>query len=141
MNPSFPELRIISTYTRQQALDDGELVDADSLESGMRQAAGFRYPIAFTRAAWLDTVHWDPAIEAGKAEPTGQDSKGRLWDVLMCARIAATGGAPSDRATVSVLRVPATGPDHRPDVALLRMVIGPGDTAEPVITIMLPDED
>lgn len=130
----------IHRYTRADALADGELIDADSLEGGITQQAGFVVPVAFTRAAWFDCVYWDDQIEAGKPHATGQDSKGRLWDALTMARIVARGGT-GDRATVMLLRVPPTGTLCTPDVALLRLQIGPGDRGEPVATLMLPEED
>ncbi len=40
----------ISIYTRAQALDDGFLVDVSELA----KEAGFRFPVALTRAAWAD---------------------------------------------------------------------------------------
>lgn len=131
---------VIHCYTRADALADGELIDTDSLEVGIARQAGFVIPVAFTRAAWLDCVHWDDQIEASKPHATGQDSKGRLWDVLNMAKVAAR-GVTGDRALVPLLRVPGTGSRYTPDVATLRLQIGPGDQAEPVVTLMLPEED
>jgi len=65
----------ISIYTRRQALDDGVLVDV----SEMAREAGFRFPVALTRAAWEDCVSWS---DADSKRQTHQDEAGRLWDVL-----------------------------------------------------------
>lgn len=135
-----PNFTVIHSYSRAQALEEGELVDADSLEEGMTRSAGFTIPVALTRAAWLDCVHWDETIEATKCQATGQDPKGRLWDVLGMARLAAMGGRGST-APVSVLRVPADGSSCSPEVAVLRLQVGPGDQGEPVATLLLPGED
>lgn len=44
----------ISTYTRAQAIEDGVLVDV----SEIAKEAGFKFPVAVTRAAWADCVEW-----------------------------------------------------------------------------------
>lgn len=121
---------VIFAYTRAQALADGVLVDATPLA----KEAGFKYPVALTSAAWADCV----AVPQGVDD---QDETGRLWDVLNVLRFAiqATNGRESTsqlRFKVSVV----TGPGNREEIQL-KSVCGPGDDAEPVITIMLPDED
>ena len=45
--------RVISTYSRAQALEDGVLVDAGPLA----KEAGFRWPVAITAAAWEDCYY------------------------------------------------------------------------------------
>lgn len=42
------EFEVISVYTRAQALEDGVLVDL----SYLAREAGFRWPLAVTRAVW-----------------------------------------------------------------------------------------
>lgn len=46
----------------------------------------------------------------------------------------------SDDVRYSLYVVPREGAGVRPVLQGLRAVCGPGDTAEPVITIMLPNE-
>lgn len=121
---------IIHAYTRAQALDDGELVDVSSTAL----EAGIRFPVAVTRGVWADCVEW-PDTERGL-----QDEAGRLWDVVWmtrCAALAAPHGA--DRVTVTLLRVPRGQSVAR--TCELVAQVGPGDNAEPVMTIMLPGED
>ena len=67
---------------RAQALEDGVLVDA----TATAREAGFRYPVALTRAAWEDCVAW---TDANSRRQTFQDQPGRLWDMLGMARLAA----------------------------------------------------
>lgn len=124
---------IIASYTRAQALDDGALVDVTE----MAQDARFRVPVALTRDAWAEAVAWDDD------RPESQDENGRLWDVLYLAGHAASRTAGSNRVTFRVLRVPNENRGHdwnQPEPIELALHIGPGDNAEPVITIMLPNE-
>src|SRR5262245_10303259 len=74
------EFKIISLYTRDQAIADGFLVDV----SDMAREAGFRWPVAVTHAVWDDIV-----TPAPHDKQEGQSEKGRLWDVLWMARLAA----------------------------------------------------
>lgn len=114
----------IASYTRAEAIEDGALIDV----SEMAEEAGFRVPVAVTSsvAALLTPSKSD-------AE-RGQSFRGRLWDTLMLLRASAREG---DTLVFDVLI--ATGSEVAP--AKLMAVISPGDAAEPVITIMLPDED
>lgn len=134
--PDSPELfsgaDVIHSYFRAQAIEDGGLVDA----SAMAKGAGFKFPVAITRAAWEDAVAWDDG-NGGL-----QDEDGRLWDVLWMARDAAKRARHGqDRVDFSVLRVPSTPRSRAPKLTGLIMHIGPGDDAEPVITIMKSGED
>ena len=78
--------KVISVYTRAQALADGVLIDAGS----MTREAGFRWPVAITAGAWADCVAWD---DADSERQTHQDQSGRLWDVLFMAAYAARANA------------------------------------------------
>jgi hypothetical protein len=126
----------IHVYTRARALADGALVEADPQ---MCREAGLRWPVALTAAAWADCVAWTDADTRRTGVP--QDQTGRLWDVLNMARFAfrrASGN--SDRAVVELYRVPTQGRRSPQRVRLIAQC-GPGDQAEPVITIMQPHED
>lgn len=122
----------IHTYTRQQAIDDGHLIDV----SGMAREAGITFPVAITRTAWADCVEWG---EADSKRQCHQDEGGRLWDVLwMLSRAARRGGS---EIRYQLYRVPRGGRGIRPRLTALKAICGPGDQGEPVITIMLPEED
>lgn len=123
----------IYVYTRENAIDDGTLVDV----SEVAREAGFRIPVAVTAAAWADCVAWS---EADSQRQTHQDESGRLWDVVWMAAIAAR-KAQGERVPFQLYRVPRCGRATRPRLTTLRMHIGPGDAGEPVITILLPNED
>lgn len=124
---------VIIAYTRADAIEDGVLVDV----SHVAKDAGFKFHTVLTIGAWEECVAWRGGPE--------QDEKGRLWDLLNVARNAMRAAKPGqDRANfkVSVLKPVANGDKYgiAHDVDLYAH-IGPGDTAEPVITIMLIGED
>ena len=125
---------VISVYTRAQAIADGSLIDIS--ETAREQ--GFKYPVAMTRAAWSDFVAWTDADN--KRKGTVQDEMGRLWDVITML-FWAVRRCNSDTIRFQVLRVPREGNGRKPRIATLKALVGPGDNSEPVITVMLPEED
>ena len=66
-----------------------------------------------------------------------QDEQGRLWDVLNMLRFAIKQGSHGSEVTFTVL----VNNEGEPKPVELKSLCGPGDNAEPVITIMLPRED
>jgi hypothetical protein len=131
---------LICAYSRSQALEEGVLVDA----TRVAREAGFRHPVALTRAAWEDCVAWSDADEQRKRSL--QDESGRLWDVLQMGVHAIRtqirrGRGQENRLTFSVFRVPREGDDVQAGMVALELVCGPGDRGEPVMTIQFPGED
>jgi hypothetical protein len=124
---------VIHTYTRQQAIEDGYLIDV----SYQAVEAGFRYPVALTRAVWEDCVAWSDDDSQRQAY---QDEAGRLWDVLWMASRAALRSR-GERVQFQLYRVPRGGRGVRPRLVTLVMHIGPGDEGDAVVTLMLPGED
>ncbi|WP_336643776.1 DUF6573 family protein [Microbacterium sp. MMO-113] len=125
---------VIHSRTREDALADGDLVDAGD----MAREARFRIPVTLTRAAWAEAVEWDDD------RPEPQDEDGRLWDVLYMAGHAAGNAPGQSRVTFRVYRVPNEDRGRQwneAELIELALHIGPGDEGEPVITIMLPRED
>ncbi len=126
---------VISSYSRTQAIEDGVLIDVTS----MAREAGFKWPAALTHAAWCDCVAW---TERDNRFQVCQDESGRLWDVLFMAFYAIrTATAPGDRLLFSLYRVPKDGHSVEAEEVTLKLMVGPGDAGEPVVTIMLPTED
>jgi hypothetical protein len=125
---------VISTYSRARAIEDGVLVDAGD----MATEAGFRFHVAITAAAWSDCVVW---TDADTERQVHQDQSARLWDALFMAhhaiRSSRSGG---DRLTFQLYRVPRDGKSIEAANTTLKLIVGPGDRGEPVITI-LPNED
>ncbi|WP_374259067.1 DUF6573 family protein [Aquabacterium sp.] len=131
-NDPFGEL--IYSFSRAQAIEDGVLIDVTETA----QEAGFRLPVALTSAAWHQTVEW---TDVDTRRQTPQDESGRLWDVVWMAYLAARRASGGCRVQFNVLVVPRGGAARRPRLMALVMNIGPGDDGEPVITLMLPNED
>lgn len=120
---------LIHSYTRQQAIEDGVLVDV----TATAREAGFRYPVALTATVFGAFVEVPPGV-------SGQDAAGRLWDLLWMLRHAirgSSGGGPELRFPLHLQNTDSAPPQ----LVTLKSVCGPGDDGEPVITIMLPDED
>jgi hypothetical protein len=125
----FENSDLIHSYSRAQAIADGALIDVSTLA----REAGIVYLVALTASVWARCV----------AVPTGvecQDESGRLWDVLFMLALAArqSDGGPEVRFAVHVRRDNREG---TPPLVRLTALCGPGGQGEPVITLMMPDED
>jgi Family of unknown function (DUF6573) len=126
-NP-FENFEVISKYSRLQAIADGMLIDV----SEMARQAGIRYPVTLTTAVWAKCVKVPDGV-------VGQDQNGRLWDVLV---ILAHEAHHSRGDTLHfAVHVRNDNRDATPPLVSLKAICGPGDNAEPVITVMFPDED
>lgn len=119
---------LIYSYTRAQAIADGVLIDV----SNLAKEAGFRFPVAMTSTVWGKCVSVPEGVE-------GQDETGRLWDVLSMLRFRIR--ASSGKEGELFFEVLVRNDNQRPRKVKLKAVCGPGDDAEPVITVMLPEED
>ena len=127
----------IYTYTRQNALDDGVLIDVTEAS----KEAGFSIPVAVTSTVWDQYIEW---TDSDSERQTYQDQSGRLWDVLWMARMGISGGNKDKSQIMFQLDCVPRAPASKARMArltTLKMHIGPGDDHQPVITIMLPNED
>jgi hypothetical protein len=126
---------VIYSYTRAQAIEDGVLIDAGPAA----KEAGFRWPVALTTGAWSDCVEW---TDDDSRNQTHQDQSGRLWDVLWMATSAThLASKGSDQLNFKLYRIPRDGRSTRAEPTHLKLIVGPGDQGEPVVTILLPHED
>ena len=126
---------VISTYSRAWALEDGVLVDAGP----MARECGFRFHTAITATAWSDCVAWS---DADSERQVHQDQSGRLWDVLYMAHHAVrTSRSVGDSLMFQLYRVPRDGKSDEAAITTLKLIVGPGDRGESVVTILLHDED
>jgi hypothetical protein len=88
-----------------------------------------------TAAAWSDCVAWS---DADSERQVHQDQSGRLFDVLYMAHHAIRSSRSNgDRLTLELYRVPRDGQSSEAAVTTLKLIVGPGDNGEPVITILL----
>ena len=119
---------IISVYTRAQAIEDGVLLDVTSTA----KETGIRFPVAVTAGLWNKYI-----VPSGILRDEGQSIQGRLWDVLWMFRNAAS------HCTNSLMffKVLFLMENDVMEEVKLKSICGPGDTWDPVITIMLPEED
>jgi hypothetical protein len=118
----------IYSFTRKQALKDGQLVDITS----MAKKAGFIYPVAVTSSVWglvkppagakEKSIHW------------------RLWDLLMTLNAAVMyQSAGKDRIRFPVIFDDRPVGEYRSE--RLWAMIHLGDDYKPVITIMRENEN
>lgn len=126
--------QVISSYTRAQAIEDGELIDVTAQAS----ETGFKVPVALTASAWVEVVAWS---DEDSARQTHQDERGRLHDLLWVAFNLARHHKASNRMPFQHYRIARGGNGTRRTPTRLVMVIGPGDEAEPVVTFMLPNDE
>lgn len=123
----FADAEIISSYTREDALEDGTLVDVTewaSADKGFH--GGFRVPVALTRALWT-VVDIDSRKHKSLA-----DTRGRAHDVLWMASLALRRALANDRHDVNFTLLLTNG---RKKKATLRAVID-GDG----VTIGYPED-
>jgi hypothetical protein len=129
---------VVYSYSRKQAIEDGVLVDV----SDKATRYGFKIPVALTDAVYTSCVEWTEADNEAK-KGTGQSSAGRLHDVLSMAFLCALQNAKNgtDTCYFPLLRVDRSGKGTKPTRLDLKLHIGPGDTLDPVLTILLANED
>jgi len=121
---------LIFKYSRADGLADGVLIDVTDIA----REAGFTLPTAVSDSLYHGYL--TPPLELTKE---GQSLDGRLWDTLSVLRYAIKASPSTDRLSFTVLF--AQAPDAEPEPVDLLAVCGPGDSGEPVITIMLPSDD
>ncbi len=121
----------VHAYSRADALRDGVLVDV----SNTAREAGFRFPVAVTRAVWDQFVEVPQGVEC-------QDEDGRLWDIVWMLAVATRRKIAGDRIDFHLyVRNHNRGRLTARDLVRLKAICGPGDDGGAVITIMLPEED
>ena len=126
---------VISTYTRAQAIEDGVLVDPGPIA----KEAGFKWPVALTANAWADCVAW---TKDDSQKQVHQYQSGRLWDLMhMASHAIRTSKDSGDRLVFQLYRVPRDGHSTEAVLVTLKLIVAPDDSGEPVITLLLPQED
>jgi len=123
------EFEVISRYTRADAIADGVLIDV----TATAKEAGIKYPTAVTQAVFEQYIRVPDGVR-------DQDEAGRLWDLLWMLRIAirqTASNTDSLRFPVAVKQTESAGPVP----VSLKALCHAGDEGEPVVTILLQEED
>ena len=120
----------IYSYSRAQAIADGVLVDLSTVVGDVCRQH-YKFPIACTSEVWAIVER------AVSNEKYCNDLFGVVHDILymskqnVVARIGESG---------VIFRVIITGVG-RQKIFTFKMICGPGDNAEPVLTLMFPEQD
>ena len=154
----FEDMEVISSYSRAQAIEDGVLVDV----SALAREAGLKYDVAVSSGVFAVLAPWawangsqDDVSEPAEGQPLyglGQSFNGRAWDLLTVLLYEIRRGQGGDRVDFAPLfllhkrpgfeHIPPPRDGWGPAPIKMYAVCGPGDNAEPVITVMLfPGED
>jgi hypothetical protein len=121
--------KVIHRYTREEAISDGVLVGLTALFPD--ECRLYRYPVACTAAVWS-------LIDMAATNPTQCNShSGVVWDILYMSQHAII-SRPDEQTVIFSVIITGAG---RKRVHRLKALCGPGDLMEPVVTIMLPEED
>jgi hypothetical protein len=139
----FNDMKIISTYTTKEAVEDGFLV---RVADGQSKEAGIKYPVYLTRAVW------DKYVEVPTGMEAEQDVAGRLWDILWMFMWAAKTNSSSLMMFKFNCRLPDKGDWEQNEkmdgnrltrTITLKSVIQAQDFGDPspAIFIMKPGED
>ena len=116
---------VIYAFTREQAIEDGVLVDLTEFAEDW-----FRVPVAVTSAVWTRCSEGPPAV-------SGQSQTGRVRDILWVLRAHMVLNQDHSDVAFSLLVQKDT---EKEAMVTLVVVIGPGDDGLPVITVMFPEE-
>ena len=122
---------VIYSYTRAQAIEDGVLIDATIGDLAEVTRQHFKYPVAMTASVFA-------MIEKAVNHPKHcNDWRGVWHDILWMSRKNIT--RRSDAST-HLFKVWITGAGQK-RWNELKIQCHPGDQGEPVLTVMLPEED
>ncbi len=121
---------VISSYSRKQAIEDGVLVDGTIGDLAEVSRQHYKYPIAMTAAVF-------ELMKRAVNHPSHRNDYRGVWhDILWMSKA----GKVRQWETGCEFRVIITGTGRR-RYHTLKIECGPDDSAEPVLTVMLPDED
>ena len=131
MNDLWTDADVVYAYTRAQAIEDGVLIDATTGDLAEITRTHYKYPVAMTADVFT-------MIEQAVNHPKHcNDWRGVWHDICWMSRKNITHRYD---ATSHLFQVTITGLGRR-KLHTLKIVCGPGDDAEPVLTVMMPTED
>jgi hypothetical protein len=124
-----------AAFKTKASKKDGFLIDltADA------QEAEIKWPLAVTAAVWDKYLAW---TESDNKRQTYQDQSGRIWDMLSMLRMSIRqSNSDSRQIGFRFYVVPRGGKGQKARLTTLKAAVNPGDNLEPVITIMLLNEN
>lgn len=126
----FTGANVIFTYTRQQAIEEGVLIDLSGVFPDISRQL-FIFPVACTAEVW-------GIIERAVNNPQHcNDFQGVVWDLLWMSQKGIVRKIDDSEHIFRVIIVGA-GCNRYYD---FKIQCHPGDQGEPVLTIMMPHED
>ena len=121
-------MEYISKYTRKQAIEDGVLFDMNTIIP--RKESGINFPVACTSAVYeiiktaVNNKNW------------GNDYQGVIWDIFTMFKAYARRATGTELLFKVIIRGVGRKKYH-----IFKAIISPGDTPDPEITIILPNDD
>lgn len=131
----FTDAEIISTYTRKEAIADGDQVELTGDDAQLAREAGWKHPVFLTASI---TSIIETAVAA---EKFCNDYTGVLWDILFMSALKAKQCQPGENLIAFPVIITGTG--QKDDTYLMYAQVGARDIdePEPAITIMLPEDN
>lgn len=120
--------KVIFSYTRARAIEDGVLVDLTKLFPEVTRC--YRYPVACTDTVWN-------MVEQGLREAPGTDATGIVHDLMQMSQKGIYERPAPDTVYFNVIIAGVN--DGRP--VQLKMHCGPSDDLSPCMTLMTLHED
>lgn len=124
------EWQLIHAYTRQQAIEDGVLVDVTEIA----KKAGYVVDVALTKAVWNRCVDVSPTV-------AGMTEFDRVSDILWLCRNCVTSDCVGGEPGLFVVAVRVEHEEREQPLETLKVVLSYDDHGSPCITIMMPEED
>src|SRR5689334_16502486 len=130
MDNIFADCEVISRYTRADAIQDGTLIDLTANFSEISSQL-YKFPVACTASVWA-------IVEAAVANKKHcNDFAGVVWDILWMSQKGIVRKIDESQHIFRVI-ITGVGQQRQHD---FKIICHGGDEAEPVLTIMLPEED
>ena len=126
-----PVFAMIYSYTRKQALEDGNLIDV----TGQAKETGFKVPVAVSSTLYEQYIKPPAGLES-----EGQSIEGRLHDLFTMCLLAMQDKLDQSRISFTVLFLMSAAPRKLEEIEVICQC-GPDDILHPCITLMLPDDD
>ena len=144
-HPLMGGVELLSVYLREEAIDDGILVDCTQAPfDELNRNAGVTFDVALTRSAF------ERYVEVPEQFKASQDIKGRYWDIIFMFALAARKQPNRMELLFEFICLPngsgswsneTRGPSPQERLVQLKAVSSSGDRGEPCLTFMLPSED